>query len=144
MNRLLWLGFLATAFGCQVPASSAFSDLSVQSLADGDYYFRGASYSMPSNNIASAPEVLLSKRGNIIIGWAADEGVECFRWVINSETEVEATEYYPESQELSPLVVMSGKLIDAYPTIQSQANLADFTRDNPGEILSSCAAHFGL
>jgi hypothetical protein len=129
-NRWLFIGLLATLVGCQNTMPNTFADLTVQSLADGDYYLHGMEYSTLSNNISDRPEVLLRKQGETVIGWAADEGVECFQWVIKSDTEVEVTEYYPESQEHSTPTMMNNKLSDLYQQMGQQADLSTFTRDN--------------
>lgn len=72
----------------QANISSSSEALKVQNLSDGDYFF--STQQPPFNNYSNL--LLLRKKGNTIVGWGGQGGSgNCFRKVIKSNSEVEAT-----------------------------------------------------
>jgi hypothetical protein len=125
--------------------SNSSTDTRIQSLSDGDYYFSSV------NNLETDQEnrtngtselIIFRKEGNTAIGWAAGEGVECFRWTIKSNSEVESTEFYPDTQEIGETTTGSGSITEFYPDIQYQFDIREFSNGNAEEILQGCITNF--
>lgn len=120
------------------------TDTRIQSLSDGDYYFSSVNTLETSQESQKngTSELIFRKEGNTIIGWAAGEGVECFRWIIKSDTEVESAEFYPDTQELGETATGSGNITEFYPDAQYKFDIREFSNGNAEEILQSCATNF--